>query len=119
MIGVAIASVSEKPFHSMASKKNKVAKRALILIRNRDKVSSFCCDVIGDVCGIISGATGSLIIANIVSSTRADKVLISMIVMGIISSFTIAGKAFEKSIAMSSSTKIIYRFAHIISLFKR
>ena len=69
MIGVAIASVKEAPFHAMASKKIKSAKTALKLIKNKDKVSSFCCDVVGDICGIISGSTGTVIATAIILKT--------------------------------------------------
>ena len=118
MIGVAIASVKEAPFHSMASKKNKVAKTALKLIKNKDKVSSFCCDVIGDICGIISGSTGAVIIVNITKLT-GNSLIVSLIVMGIISSLTIAGKACEKKLAMNKSTNIIYTCAKILSIFEK
>lgn len=119
MIGVAIASVEEAPFHSMASKKKKAAKTALKLIKNKDKVSSFCCDVIGDICGIISGSTGAVIIVNLTKLTDLNNLFISLLVMGVISSLTIAGKALEKRIAMTSSTKIIYTFAKVLSIFEK
>lgn len=119
MIGVAIASVNPAPFHSMASKKKKAAKTALKLIKNKDKVSSFCCDVVGDICGIISGSTGAVIIVSLTKLTNGNNLIISLLVMGIISSLTIAGKACEKKLAMNSSTKIIYTFAKILSIFER
>lgn len=119
MIGVAIASVSPSPFHSMASKKKSGAKMALKLIKNKDKVSSFCCDVVGDICGIISGSTGTVIIASIVSNLKCNELLISLIVISLISSLTIAGKACEKKFAMNKSVKIIHTFAKILSIFEK
>lgn len=117
MIGVAITAVDEAPFHAMASKKISSAKTALKLIKNKDKVSSFCCDVIGDICGIISGSTGAVIITTIILKTNGNSLLISIIIMAIISSLTIAGKAAEKSIAMNKSTEIIKMFSKIINVF--
>lgn len=119
MVGVAIASVDEAPFHAMASKKKKASKTALKLIKNKDKVSSFCCDVIGDICGIISGSTGAVIIVNLTKLTNGNNLFISILVMGVISSLTIAGKAMEKKLAMNNSTKIIYTFAKILSIFEK
>ena len=58
MIGVAVTSADEKPFHSMNSRKVKGADIAVKFKKNADKVSSFCNDVIGDICGIISGSIG-------------------------------------------------------------
>ena len=58
MIGVAVTSTDEEPLHAMSSKKIKGAKKAVAFKKNADKVSSFCNDVIGDICGIISGSAG-------------------------------------------------------------
>ena len=55
IIGVAVMSAGEKPFHSMAAKKRRGAAEALALLRNAEKVSSFCNDVVGDICGVVSG----------------------------------------------------------------
>ena len=56
IIGVAVTAADEKPFHSMSSRKLLGAKTSVALIRNASKLSNFCNDVIGDICGIISGA---------------------------------------------------------------
>ena len=50
IIGVAVTSADEKPFHSMASRKVPGASDAIKLLRNAERVSSICCDVIGDIC---------------------------------------------------------------------
>ena len=57
IIGVAVTAADPRPFHSMAAHKEKGAKEALKLLRNADRVSSVCNDVVGDICGIVSGAT--------------------------------------------------------------
>ena len=49
IIGLAVATADEKIFHSMATKKVKGAKKAINLINQKDKVSSFLNDVIGDI----------------------------------------------------------------------
>ena len=61
IIGVAVTAADEKPFHSMASRKVPEAGEALKLIRNAGRVSSFCNDVIGDICGVISGSASATI----------------------------------------------------------
>ena len=63
IIGVSVTSADEAVFHSMSSRKVKGASLAVKFKKNADKVSSFCCDVIGDICGIISGAAGTTITA--------------------------------------------------------
>ena len=62
IIGVAVTAADERPFHSMAAHKTPGAREALGLIRKASKVSSFCNDVVGDICGIISGSTAAIIV---------------------------------------------------------
>ena len=57
IIGVAVTAANPKPFNSMAAHRVKGAKEALYLIRNAEKVASFCNDVVGDICGIVSGSS--------------------------------------------------------------
>ena len=66
IVGVAVTVGSEEDFHAKASKKIEGAKSSIKLIRNSAKVANICCDVIGDVCGIISGTSGVVIVALIV-----------------------------------------------------
>lgn len=107
VIGVAVMSANEKPFHSMASKKVPGAAEALSLLRNAEKVSSFCNDVVGDICGVVSGSASAIIAVMALRNFNSDAVkqlLMSAIVAGV----TIAGKAFGKNIAMSKSTQIVH-----------
>lgn len=55
IIGVAVTAADPRPFHSMAAHKEPGAKEALVLLRNAGRVSSVCNDVVGDICGIVSG----------------------------------------------------------------
>lgn len=112
MVGVAVTASDEAVFHSMAANKVRGAKIAVKLKKNADKVSSFCQDVIGDVCGIVSGSAGAVIALKINNSIVA-----ALIVTGIISALTIGGKAFEKAIAINKSNEILYKFSAIISYF--
>ena len=117
MIGVAVTAADEQVFHSMASKKIKGAKLAVKFKKNADKLSSFCQDVIGDICGIVSGSTGAVISIKIMNKLNTDSLLVTLIIMGIISALTIGGKAIEKAIAMNKSNEILYKFSHIVSYF--
>lgn len=117
MVGLAVATADESQFHSMASKRVKGAKMALKLKKNADKVSSFCQDVVGDICGIVSGSTGAVITLKIIDITNFNNLITTLIIMGIISSLTIGGKALEKSIAMKKSNSIVFNFSKVLSLF--
>ena len=79
--------------------------------------SSFCCDVIGDICGIVSGAAG-ITIANQMSTLTGISLLIcSLFVSAIIASLTIGGKAIGKSIAINNSDIILYEFSKAVTNF--
>lgn len=108
MIGVAVTLADKKKFNSMASKKRKGAKTALRLIKNSDKVSNFCNDVIGDVCGVISGAVGLIIINSIQVSSEKEKLILSILISSLIASFTVGGKALGKNLAINNADYIIY-----------
>ena len=119
MIGVAVAAADESQFHSMAARRVKGAKMAVKLKKNADRVASFCNDVVGDICGIISGSTGAVIALKIIEKTNFNDMLITLIIMGIISAFTIGGKAIEKGFAMKKSNQILFNFAKILSIFSK
>ena len=115
LIGVAVSVADEKPFHSMNSRKVVSADVACLLKKNSEKVSAFCCDVIGDICGVISGTTGAIMAISISSSFSIDPFLTALITTAIISSITIGGKAIGKSFAINKSNYILYEFAKAIS----
>ena len=117
IIGVAVTSADEKPFHSMAAHKERGAKEALRLLNNADRVSSICNDVVGDICGIISGATGALIVAHITSGVSAGlKVAVSLLITGLVSALTIGGKAAGKGIAVMCSSKVLAICGRVLSV---
>ena len=118
-IGVAVTSGDITVFNSMSARKIKSGKIGVFLVKNASKVSSICCDVIGDVCGIVSGACGTAIVTIIVSKTDVNLLLVTCLVSAIISALTIGGKAAEKSFAMKESTKIIKVVASCLAVFKR
>ena len=117
IIGVSVTSADEAIFNSMSSRKVKGANVAVKFKKNADKVSSFCCDVIGDICGIISGAAGTAITV-IISNTFDFSLLVTgLVVSAIIASLTIGGKAIGKSFAINKSAIILYEFAKFVSNF--
>ena len=117
IVGVAVNSADEKVFHSMNARQVKGAKVAVTFKKNADKVSSFCNDVIGDICGIISGAAGTTIAVNIANSLNVDLLFVNLTVAALIAALTIGGKAMGKSFAMNKSDIILYEFAKIVSIF--
>ncbi len=117
IIGVAVTTADEAVFHSMNSRKVKGAKIAVKFKKNSARVSSFCCDVIGDVCGIISGAAGATIAAILVKECSFNPLLTTLTIAAFIASLTIGGKAIGKSFAINKSDIILYEFAKFINNF--
>ena len=108
IIGVAVASADEKPFHSMASRKVPGAQDAIKLLRNAERVSSICNDVVGDICGVVSGSASATIAAQVL--THFDfgwPQVVSLVMSALVAGFTVGGKAIGKTFAMNSCTKII------------
>ena len=119
IIGVAVTAADPKPFHSMAAHKDKGAKEALSLLRNADRVSSVCNDVVGDICGIVSGATSAVIVARLQSGLSVQSVWISVGVTALVSGLTIGGKAIGKPFAMNQSKQVVYLAGRFLHLFHR
>lgn len=115
IIGVAVTSSDEAPFHSMNSRKVKGADIAVILKQNADKVSSFCNDVVGDICGIVSGTASSIIALSLADTFHMNNFFITLFVTAIVASLTIGGKAIGKSFAINKSNYILYEVSKIIS----
>lgn len=118
LIGVAVTAADEKPFHSMASKKYSGARHAIKLIRNADKVSNICNDVVGDICGVVSGTAGAAIVYRLFTGT-SNSGLIEAVVGGLIAAVTVGGKSFAKRIGMKNSNYIVYKIGTLFALFKK
>ena len=119
MVGVAVTAADPRPFHSMAAHKEKGAKAAIRLLQNANQVSSVCNDVVGDICGIVSGATGAVIVARLQKGLDLESVLISVGVTALISGATIGGKALGKPFAMNQSKRVVHLAGRFLHLFHR
>lgn len=121
MIGLAVASSNIEHFNAMATRKVKGSKQSIALIRNADRVSSVLNDVIGDVCGILSGAAGATIVAKIIMDNCAtwQSIIIPSLISAIIAGVTIFGKALFKKVAIKHANSITLQFAKFINFFTR
>jgi len=114
MIGVAVTAADPRPFHSMAAHKEKGGREAIKLLNNANRVSSFCNDVVGDICGIVSGTTAAVIVAQLQRSFSTTSVLFSIGLTALISGATIGGKAIGKNIAIEDCTNVVHRVARLL-----
>ena len=125
IVGVAVTSADEKPFHSMAARKVPGSQEAIKLLRNAERVSSICNDVVGDICGVVSGSAAASIAAQAFTA-GAEIAWPQLLMSALVAGFTVGGKAVGKTFAINSCTQIVYFagrvswfFGHIPELFKK
>lgn len=115
IIGMAVASADEKPFHSMASRKVPGAQESIQLLRNAERVSSICNDVVGDICGVVSGSASATIAAQILANFEFTwPQVVSLLMSALAAGLTVGGKAIGKGFAVSSSTKIVHGVGRLL-----
>jgi hypothetical protein len=116
VIGMAVTAADETPFHSMASKKLRGARQSIILLRNAPRVSSFCNDVVGDICSVVSGAAGTAIVYRVFTG-NSNVSFIEVIAGAFIAALTVGGKGFAKNLGINNANYIVYKVGRILSYF--
>ena len=114
IIGTSVLSAEEYPFHSLAARKVPGAKQSIRVIRLAPQVASICCDIIGDIAGIISGAATTTIFAELASIFGIKSILPSLLLTGLVASLTIGGKAVCKGVAMHNGNAIVFIIGKIM-----
>ncbi len=115
IVGMAVASADEKPFHSMAAKKVPGAQESIRLLRNAERVSSICNDVVGDICGVVSGSASATIAAQVIRSFDFSwPQVITLVMSALAAGLTVGGKAIGKSVAVNSCTDIVHMVGKVI-----
>ncbi|UFT97726.1 hypothetical protein KO561_10875 [Radiobacillus kanasensis] len=123
MLGTASAAADEPPFHAMAAEKVFGAKQAIAIVRNAERVASFCNDVIGDISGIISGTASAIVVLQLAngfgySEGSSVHLFISVILTSLVAALTVGGKAMGKYFAIHSSTNIIFFAGKIVAFIE-
>jgi len=118
-IAVSVTACDPAPLLAMAARKVPGSKAALFLVKNADKVNSICADVVGDICGIVSGACSVAIVAKIIILTSAEQYefWIAILISSVLAALTVGGKALEKYFAMKYSKEFVMATAKILKLF--
>lgn len=126
ILGVAVSTATEEPFHSMAAKRIAGAKTSIKIIRAAQQLSSLFNDVIGDIAGILSGAMTAAVVGKIATGAPGINMIIELSLTGLVSAVMIGGKAAGKGFAMTNNNmivfvlgKTIYFFSNIFSFKKR
>lgn len=119
VIGLAVTTAEEKMFHSMAARGLKIGNKAVYLIRNAEKVSNFCSDVVGDIAGVVSGSTGAAIVAKMFADSQSSEFFGNIVVTALIAGITVGGKAIGKALGMYFNQQIVTATARFLCFFDR
>lgn len=119
IIGMAVSTASEEPFHAMSAKKINGARESVVIIRAAQQISSLCNDVIGDIAGIISGAMTTAIVVSLCTMFDFNSTLLSLIFAGLVAATMIGGKAMGKGFAMKNNNSIVFVIGRLVCALKR
>lgn len=116
VIGVAVTACSIKPILDLSRKNVKGASFALKMVKNADKISCICSDVVGDICSILCGAGGVTISVLLIKLfPGVNSLILSLIINSVIASIAVLGKAIGKTYALNYSQKIVLRVGKMLS----
>ena len=117
MVAVAFTTINEEKL--LPYKDEKGYNMALSLCRNADKVSSFGGDVVGDICGILSGAGGVSLVLNMHLEGEQVNLLVTCLVSSLIAGITIFCKAIMKSYSIENCDKIAIKTGSYLEFGKK
>lgn len=115
LVGTAAAAAQPDPFTAMASERVRGAKEALRVVHAADAVANFCNDVVGDICGTLSGAVVATIVFQIASNTRqATLDAVNTVLLATTAAVTVGGKAYCKSMAIHNYVRVLMVVGRVI-----
>jgi uncharacterized membrane protein (Fun14 family) len=119
IMGVAVTVADEPPLHAMAAKKIPGARQAVRLLRQAPAVSNFCNDMVGDMAGTLSGATGATIVFSLAKRyPELKEEWLALIVVAFISALTVGGKAISKHVSIQQANAIILKMGRGLFLME-
>jgi len=118
VIGIAVTAATEAPFNSMATRRQRGATEALRLIKNANRVTCYCNDVIGDVTGIVSGTTAALIAARLMEGFNTENIIFPVAISAVVTGLTVGGKAIGKTLAFNKSTEIVLSVGKLFNIMR-
>lgn len=123
MLGIASAAAVETPFHAMAAERVGGSRQAIHIVRNADRFSNFCNDVVGDICSVIGGAASAVVVLKLIeASVYADNptvyTVVNVLFTAFVSGLTVGGKALGKSMAIENATEIILLIGKLFHLME-
>ena len=104
MVAVAFTSINKEQLDKFKNENGYIM--AVKLCERADKVASFGGDVVGDICGILSGAGGVSLVVNMNIQDANLNLLVTCLVSSLIAGITIFCKAIMKTYALQNCEQI-------------
>lgn len=118
VIGIAATAATEKPHHAKAANRVSGARQTVFLVRNADTVANFANDIVGDVTGALSGGMSASIVLRLIMtypSLAPREIWLSTLMIALVASLTVTGKALGKSFAIHEADEIMGRVGGVIA----
>lgn len=122
IIGIAATAANEAPHHAKAANRIRGARQAVYLVRHADLVANIANDVVGDVTGTLSGVMAAAIVIDIIRyypAFAAKEIWVTTLILALVASITITGKAVGKSFAIHDANKVIAWVGSAIAAFEQ
>ena len=79
-------------------------------------MSSICNDVVGDICGVVSGAASATIAARALTYVNFSwPQAVSLGMSALVAGLTVGGKAVGKTVAIRSCTEIVFTVGRFLA----
>lgn len=115
MIGTAAAAADAAAFNAMAAKRVSGARQGLWMVKNADRVATFCADIVGDIAGTISGAAAATVAVQVAGQAGFSPVLAGIVAVGAVAAVTVGGKAFGKTLAIRKANNIVHQAGRFVA----
>ncbi|KLU66248.1 MULTISPECIES: hypothetical protein [Desulfosporosinus] len=122
IIGIAATAAQEAPHHARAANRVQGARQTVFLVRHADLVANMANDVVGDVTGTLSGVLAAAIVIDIVRlypNFGTKEIWLTTIILALVASITVTGKAIGKSLAIQEANTIIAWVGSVIAAFEQ
>lgn len=118
IVGVAVTSCDISSLLPMKSRGIQESKLAISLVKNASKVSCICSDIIGDICSIVCGACGTVIVSKILIFAKSEyEFILTILISSLLAGLTVGGKAYGKKFAINYSKQIVMITARVLKMF--
>lgn len=117
IVGVAATRAHETPFHARSATRRPGARKALRLVREADRVATFCSDMVGDIAGTLSGALSAGLALRV--APPAWSAPAAIVAVALVSALTIGLKSAAKGLAVRQADTIVWLAGRLLEAVEK